>query len=78
MSSDSNRFDRLEEIIMEGFSEEEILLEIIDLLSEQDAMEILDTVEDNLLSAREAEDESEDESEDDDEDGEDSFDDEDE
>jgi uncharacterized protein YfbU (UPF0304 family) len=74
MGSDSNRFDRLEEIIMEGFSEEEILLEIIDLLSEQDAMEILDTVEDNLLSAREAEDESED----DDEDGEDSFDDEDE
>ena len=59
---------------MEGFSEEEILLESIDLLSEQDAMEILDTVEDNLLSAREAEDESED----DDEDGEDSFDDEDE
>jgi hypothetical protein len=40
MGSDSNRFDRLEEIIMEGFSEEEILLEIIDLLSEQDAMEI--------------------------------------
>jgi uncharacterized protein YfbU (UPF0304 family) len=74
MSSDSNRFDRLEEIVMEGFSEEEILLEIIDLLSEQDVMEILDTVEDNLLSAREAEDESED----DDEDGEDSFDDEDE
>ena len=74
MGSDSNRFDRLEEILMEGFSEEEILLEIIDLLSEQDVMEILDTVEDNLLSAREAEDESED----DDEDGEDSFDDEDE
>jgi uncharacterized protein YfbU (UPF0304 family) len=74
MSSDSNRFDRLEEILMEGFSEEEILLEIIDLLSEQDVMEILDTVEDNLLSAREAEDESDD----DDEDGEDSFDDEDE
>lgn len=74
MSSDSNRFDRLEEILMEGFSEEEILLEIIDLLSEQDVMEILDTVEDNLLSAREAEDESED----DDEDDEDSFDDEDE
>ena len=74
MGSDSNRFDRLEEILMEGFSEEEVLLEIIDLLSEQDAMEILDTVEDNLLSAREAEDESED----DDEDDEDSFDDEDE
>jgi uncharacterized protein YfbU (UPF0304 family) len=74
MGSDSNRFDRLEEILMEGFSEEEILLEIIDLLSEQDVMEILDTVEDNLLSAREAEDESED----DDEDAEDSFDDEDE
>jgi uncharacterized protein YfbU (UPF0304 family) len=74
MGSDSNRFDRLEEIIMEGFSEEEILLEIIDLLSEQDAMEILDTVEDNLLSAREAEDESEDDEEEED----DSFDDEDE
>jgi len=72
--SEFNRYDRLEEIMMEGFSEEEILLEIIDLLSEQDVMEILDTVEDNLLSAREAEDESED----DDEDGEDSFDDEDE
>ena len=74
MGSDSNRFDRLEEILMEGFSEEEVLLEIIDLLSEQDVMEILDTVEDNLLSAREAEDESEDEEEED----EDSFDDEDE
>jgi uncharacterized protein YfbU (UPF0304 family) len=74
MSSDSNRFDRLEEILMEGFSEEEILLEIIDLLSEQDAMEILDTVEDNLLSAREAEDETEDDEEEED----DSFDDEDE
>ena len=74
MGSDSNRFDRLEEILMEGFSEEEILLEIIDLLSEQDVMEILDTVEDNLLSAREAEDESDD----DDEEEDDSFDDEDE
>jgi len=74
MGSDSNRFDRLEEILMEGFSEEEVLLEIIDLLSEQDAMEILDTVEDNLLSAREAEDESDD----DDEEEDDSFDDEDE
>lgn len=74
MGSDSNRFDRLEEILMEGFSEEEVLLEIIDLLSEQDVMEILDTVEDNLLSAREAEDESDDADEDDD----DSFDDEDE
>ena len=74
MGSDSNRFDRLEEILMEGFSEEEVLLEIIDLLSEQDAMEILDTVEDNLLSAREAEDESDD----DEEEEEDSFDDEDE
>jgi hypothetical protein len=59
---------------MEGFSEEEILLEILDLLSEQDAMEILDNVEDNLLSAREAEDESEDDEEEED----DSFDDEDE
>jgi hypothetical protein len=74
MGSDSNRFDRLEEILMEGFSEEEVLLEIIDLLSEQDAMEILDTVEDNLLSAREAEDETEDDEEEED----DSFDDEDE
>jgi uncharacterized protein YfbU (UPF0304 family) len=74
MGSDSNRFDRLEEILMEGFSEEEILLEIIDLLSEQDVMEILDTVEDNLLSAREAEDETEDDEEEED----DSFDDEDE
>jgi len=74
MGSDSNRFDRLEEILMEGFSEEEVLLEIIDLLSEQDVMEILDTVEDNLLSAREAEDESDD----DDEEEDDSFDDEDE
>jgi uncharacterized protein YfbU (UPF0304 family) len=74
MGSDSNRFDRLEEILMEGFSEEEVLLEIIDLLSEQDAMEILDTVEDNLLSAREAEDESDDDEEEED----DSFDDEDE
>ena len=71
--SEFNRYDRLEEIMMEGFSEEEILLEIIDLLSEQDAMDILDTVEDNLLSAREAEDESDDEEEEDD-----SFDDEDE
>jgi len=70
MGSDSNRFDRLEEILMEGFSEEEILLEIIDLLSEQDVMEILDTVEDNLLSARETEDDEEEED--------DSFDDEDE
>ena len=68
MGSDSNRFDRLEEILMEGFSEEEILLEIIDLLSEQDA------IEDNLLSAREAEDETEDDEEEED----DSFDDEDE
>ncbi len=74
MGSDSNRFDRLEEILMEGFSEEEILLEIIDLLSEQDVMEILDTVEDNLLSAREAEDETEDDEEEED----DNFDDEDE
>ena len=74
MGSDSNRFDRLEEILMEGFSEEEVLLEIIDLLSEQDVMEILDTVEDNLLSAREAEDESDDDEEEED----DSFDDEDE
>jgi len=71
--SEFNRYDRLEEIMMEGFSEEEILLEIIDLLSEEDARDILDTVEDNLLSAREAEDESDDEEEEDD-----SFDDEDE
>jgi hypothetical protein len=59
--------------MMEGFSEEEVLLEILDLLSEEDARDILDTVEDNLLSAREAEDESDDEEEEDD-----SFDDEDE
>jgi hypothetical protein len=71
--SEFNRYDRLEEIMMEGFSEEEILLEIIELLSEQDAMELLDTVEDNLLSVRESEDESDDEEEEDD-----SFDDEDE
>ena len=56
----SNRFDRLEEILMEGFSEEEVLLAILDELSEQDALEILDTVEDLLLSEREAEEEDED------------------
>jgi hypothetical protein len=56
----SNRFDRLEEILMEGFSEEEVLLAILDELSEQDALEILDTVEDSLLSEREAEEEDED------------------
>jgi uncharacterized protein YfbU (UPF0304 family) len=60
----SNRFDRLEEILMEGFSEEEVLLAILDELSEQDALEILDAVEDSLLSEREAE--GEDESDDDD------------
>ena len=59
--SEFNRYDRLEEIMMEGFSEEDVLLEILDLLSEEDARDILDTVEDNLLSAREAEDESDDE-----------------
>jgi uncharacterized protein YfbU (UPF0304 family) len=51
----SNRFDRLEEILMEGFSEEEVLLAILDELSEQEALEILDAVEDSLLSEREAE-----------------------
>ena len=56
----SNSFDRLEEILMEGFSEEEVLLAILDELSEQDALEILDTVEDSLLSEREAEEEDED------------------
>lgn len=56
----SNRFDRLEEILMEGFSEEEVLLAILDELSEQDALEILDAVEDSLLSEREAEEEDED------------------
>jgi len=71
--SEFNRYDRLEEIMMEGFSEEEVLLEILDLLSDEDARDILGTVEDNLLSAREAEDESDDEEEEDD-----SFDDEDE
>ncbi len=72
--SEFNRYDRLEEIMMEGFSEEDVLLEILDLLSEEDARDILDTVEDNLLSAREAEDESDD----DEDEGDDSFDDEDE
>lgn len=72
--SEFNRYDRLEEIMMEGFSEEEVLLEILDLLSDEDAMDILNSVEDNLLSAREAEDESDDEEEED----EDSFDDQDE
>jgi uncharacterized protein YfbU (UPF0304 family) len=64
----SNRFDRLEEIIMEGFSEEEVLLALLDELSEQDALEMLDTVEDSLLSEREAEGEEEDD-ENEDEDG---------
>lgn len=59
MAATSNRFDRLEEILMEGFSEEEVLLAILDELSEQDALEILDAVEDSLLSEREAEDEDE-------------------
>ena len=72
--SEFNRYDRLEEIMMEGFSEEEVLLEILDLLSDEDARDILGTVEDNLLSAREAEDESDD----DEDEGDDSFDDEDE
>lgn len=63
----SNRYDRLEEILMEGFSEEEILLAILDELSEQDALELLDAVEDSLLSEREAEgEEGDDESEDED------------
>ena len=64
----SNRYDRLEEIIMEGFSEEEVLLALLDELSEQDALEMLDTVEDSLLSEREAEGEEEDD-ENEDEDG---------
>ena len=64
----SNRFDRLEEILMEGFSEEEVLLAILDELSEQDALEMLDAVEDSLLSEREAEGEDEDD-ENEDEDG---------
>lgn len=64
----SNRFDRLEEILMEGFSEEEILLAILDELSEQDALELLDAVEDSLLSERESEGEDEDD-ENEDEDG---------
>jgi hypothetical protein len=64
----SNRFDRLEEILMEGFSEEEVLLALLDELSEQDALEMLDTVEDSLLSEREAEGEEEDD-ENEDEDG---------
>lgn len=64
MAATSNRFDRLEEILMEGFSEEEVLLAILDELSEQDALEILDAVEDSLLSEREAEDEDSDDDED--------------
>jgi uncharacterized protein YfbU (UPF0304 family) len=64
----SNRFDRLEEILMEGFSEEEVLLALLDELSEQDALEILDAVEDSLLSEREADGEEEDD-ENEDEDG---------
>ena len=64
----SNRFDRLEEILMEGFSEEEVLLALLDELSEQDALELLDAVEDSLLSEREAEGEDEDD-ENEDEDG---------
>lgn len=67
MAATSNRFDRLEEILMEGFSEEEVLLAILDELSEQDALEILDAVEDSLLSEREAEDEDEDSDDDEDE-----------
>jgi hypothetical protein len=53
---------------MEGFSEEEVLLALLDELSEQDALEMLDTVEDSLLSEREAEGEEEDD-ENEDEDG---------
>lgn len=60
MAVTSNRFDRLEEILMEGFSEEEVLLALLDELSEQDALELLDAVEDSLLSEREAEGEDED------------------
>ena len=68
MSATSNRYDRLEEILMEGFSEEEVLLALLDELSEQDALEMLDAVEDSLLSEREAEGEDEDD-ENEDEDG---------
>lgn len=68
MAVTSNRFDRLEEILMEGFSEEEVLLALLDELSEQDALELLDVVEDSLLSEREAEGEDEDD-ENEDEDG---------
>lgn len=68
MAATSNRYDRLEEILMEGFSEEEVLLALLDELSEQDALEMLDTVEDSLLSEREAEGEDEDD-ENEDEDG---------
>lgn len=68
MATTSNRYDRLEEILMEGFSEEEVLLALLDELSEQDALEMLDAVEDSLLSEREAEGEDEDD-ENEDEDG---------
>lgn len=68
MAVTSNRYDRLDEILMEGFSEEEVLLALLDELSEQDALEILDAVEDSLLSEREAEGEDEDD-ENEDEDG---------
>lgn len=68
MAVTSNRYDRLEEILMEGFSEEEVLLALLDELSEQDALELLDAVEDSLLSEREAEGEDEDD-ENEDEDG---------
>lgn len=68
MAVTSNRYDRLDEILMEGFSEEEVLLALLDELSEQDALELLDAVEDSLLSEREAEGEDEDD-ENEDEDG---------
>jgi hypothetical protein len=55
MSTNFNRFDRLEEILMEGFSEEEILLEILDLLPEDTVEDLLNEVEDLLVSERESE-----------------------
>ena len=68
MAATSTRYDHLPEILMEGFSEEEVLLALLDELSEQDALELLDAVEDSLLSEREAEGEDEDD-ENEDEDG---------
>lgn len=60
MSTNFNRFERLEEIIAEGFTEEEILLEILDLLPEDTVEDLLNEVEDLLVSERESEGEDDD------------------